>query len=477
MPNLLDAKENIDIKNIENNRYFFQCNKQEDANESVISICNGMDPLFRETEIKAQSSQFNLNEVGLKPTNSCLNITQKFSESSLNYSSKSHKSSPHLSAKEFHNVDRFLTPSVPVSVQQHGIRSKTWGSIKPKKQYSFPTKLTLKPSTQPKIEKNFLYNPDLHLNININPDPFSATMTIDPFLAATMYLDEETIFKHELKLKNWLNALVKIPDDLDSNKTKVDVGKLFTEVQNKKQITETKEKVVTKFYKNRFDHLRTVAIKLYQSTEVVKVLSSIQPQIEGGFIQIKDDCDLQLQCGLQQQVLDLLFCFNTLWLRLGLEVVTGEIIPTNSNSDLHALTRFIIEKIFKNEFLEQKYKKRQIDTVNYKAKLKKHNLNRILCLLYFLDVAKNSKIIKQNPCLFTKNSIHKETREILIRFASLMLSKMGDITRHMKRFNYVLTHKQSYLDEFDYAFDNLAIDLRDGVRLTKVMEIILLRYV
>jgi hypothetical protein len=31
------------------------------------------------------------------------------------------------------------------------------------------------------------------------------------------------------------------------------------------------------------------------------------------------------------------------------------------------------------------------------------------------------------------------------------------------------------LDEYDFAFKNLAIDLRDGVRLTKVMEVILLR--
>lgn len=30
-------------------------------------------------------------------------------------------------------------------------------------------------------------------------------------------------------------------------------------------------------------------------------------------------------------------------------------------------------------------------------------------------------------------------------------------------------------DEYDFAFKNLAIDLRDGVRLTKVMEVILLR--
>lgn len=40
---------------------------------------------------------------------------------------------------------------------------------------------------------------------------------------------------------------------------------------------------------------------------------------------------------------------------------------------------------------------------------------------------------------------------------------------------YVLTHKQTYIHEFDFSVDCLGTDLRDGVRLTKVMEIILLK--
>jgi abnormal spindle-like microcephaly-associated protein len=63
----------------------------------------------------------------------------------------------------------------------------------------------------------------------------------------------------------------------------------------------------------------------------------------------------------------------------------------------------------------------------------------------------------------------------LNQFSSRLLANVGDIGKHLRRLGYVLTHKQTYLDEYNFAFKNLAIDLRDGVRLTKLMEVILLR--
>uniref|UniRef100_A0A336KZE0 CSON002493 protein n=1 Tax=Culicoides sonorensis TaxID=179676 RepID=A0A336KZE0_CULSO len=521
MPNLFDERTNEQLRNIENNRYFFQTKNgpvEDKKNESMTSTTSNLDTMFRESEIKAQSSQFNLHDigkstenivvfnktvtkhVGMTPAMSCLDFTK--SRDSLNSTGSStnsckimrgHKpyvsnSSPQLNRGSVMTIsppkskfaaaaptrgnDGFVVPSV-------SNRTKTWGAKQPKKinLYKYPMKLTLQPTQKQKEEERvILYNPDLHISAFINPDPFAATTTVDPFLASTMYLDERSTDRHEQKFKKWLNALVTIPEDLDSNRGKIDVGKLFNEVQNKKQtVPDTKEKVVSKYYKTRLDYLRTSAIQLYQSREVSEVLTKLMPQIEKGAVVIRDDKDLHLQIGLQQQVLDLLFAFNTLWLRLGLEVVFGEIIPMSSNRDVHSLARFIIDRMFKDQYLEKKYTKVQLLSNTYKEQVKKHTLKKFFCLLMFLDTAKNKKIIKQNPCLFTKMSPYKETREVLLRFSSMLLSCIGDVTKYLKRFGYVLTHKQTYLDEFDYAFTNLAVDLRDGVRLTKVMEIISLR--
>lgn len=312
----------------------------------------------------------------------------------------------------------------------------------------------------------------------INPDPFAATTTLDPFLSATMYLDERAVDKHEIQFKKWLNALVTIPGELDENVNQpADVAKLFNEVQNKNcTLAPTKEMVSSSYLtKYRLASLRAAAIQLILSPEMHDGLSKLTVHIERKLIQIRQDRNLHLDVVLQRSILELLLKFNPLWLRIGLEAVFGESIPMHNNHDMVALSSFILNRLFRDRYLESKHPKVYAQGDAYAEHIKKHTLKKFLSLLYFLDVAKNKKIIKHNPCLFLKSSEYKETKEILLRFSSSLLGNIGDVQRDLKRIGIVLKHKQTFIDEFDYAFRNLAIDLRDGVRLTKVMEIILLR--
>lgn len=311
----------------------------------------------------------------------------------------------------------------------------------------------------------------------INPDPFAATTTFDPFLSATMYLDDEAVERHEIQFKKWLNALVTIPEDIAETTQKIDLGKLFNEVRNKDiSLAPTKETVSSNYLtKMRMSNLRNAAIELYMGNEMRQSLEKVLVHVEKKAIQIRQDRNLHLDVVLQRQILELLLNFNPLWLRIGLEVVFGEVIPMQSNHDIVSLSAFILNRLFRDRYLEAKHPKVYSHSEAYAEHIKKFSLKKILSLIYFLDVAKNKKIIKHNPCLFLKTSEHKETKDILLRFSSSLLGNIGDILRDLRRIGIVLTHKQTYIDEFDYAFRNLAIDLRDGVRLTKIMEIILLR--
>lgn len=161
----------------------------------------------------------------------------------------------------------------------------------------------------------------------INPDPFAATTTLDPFLSATMYLDERSVDKHEIQFKKWLNALVTIPADLDGAEQKrLDVAKLFTEVQKKDcTLAPTKEAVSANYLtKCRLHSLRTAAITLYTGNEMRESLSKMLVHIERKAIQIRQDRNLHLDVVLQRSILELLLNFNPLWLRIGLEVIFGE---------------------------------------------------------------------------------------------------------------------------------------------------------
>jgi abnormal spindle-like microcephaly-associated protein len=64
----------------------------------------------------------------------------------------------------------------------------------------------------------------------------------------------------------------------------------------------------------------------------------------------------------------------------------------------------------------------------------------------------------------------KSSREVLLRFSARFLSGEGDLTRHLMFMGYSVACKQTPLDEYRFAVDNLSQDLRDGVRIGRLVE-------
>jgi hypothetical protein len=52
------------------------------------------------------------------------------------------------------------------------------------------------------------------------------------------------------------------------------------------------------------------------------------------------------------------------------------------------------------------------------------------------------------------------------------MPSFGDISKPLSHLNYTLETVQSPLSEFDYSINNLATDLRDGVRLARIVEVL-----
>ena len=62
---------------------------------------------------------------------------------------------------------------------------------------------------------------------------------------------------------------------------------------------------------------------------------------------------------------------------------------------------------------------------------------------------------------------------LLQALSSMLMPAVGDVTRILGHLDYRVVHVQYPLEEYEYQIDNLAVDLRDGVRLTRVMELLL----
>lgn len=288
MPNLNEMNF---LRSIENNRYF---NSRSNL-DSSFSECTEL--RFDKSEILAQSSRYHLNEIDRSPKR----FLEKESTDFLEVSSSTQMS---ISPPKKARFDESMKPPTrrPIA-RKNPLNSLSRSST---------LKLTKKPvkSASPYNEKRtILYDSDLYLQKCINPDPFAATTTCDPFLASTMYLDERSILKHEFAIKKWLNALVSIPAVFDSEcDQKIDVGKLFNEVRNKElSLAPSKEEQSLNYLtSSRMNHLRNSAIALFLGPEMREICSKVAVHVKKKSMSIREDRNLHLDVVTQRYILELL---------------------------------------------------------------------------------------------------------------------------------------------------------------------------
>jgi abnormal spindle-like microcephaly-associated protein len=96
---------------------------------------------------------------------------------------------------------------------------------------------------------------------------------------------------------------------------------------------------------------------------------------------------------------------------------------------------------------------------------------RSLMLVLLLDKAKTQDILP--GCLFQTPSPHKTSTEVLHFLSNILIPSLGDITRPLGHLSYKVEQAQYPLQEYIYHIDNIAIDLRDGVHLTRLVELML----
>jgi abnormal spindle-like microcephaly-associated protein len=98
---------------------------------------------------------------------------------------------------------------------------------------------------------------------------------------------------------------------------------------------------------------------------------------------------------------------------------------------------------------------------------------RSIMIITLLDKARLAPGNSLPRRLFTDSSPHKSSSTALQALANLLLPSMGDINRQINHLNCNLLYKQHQLQDYDFRIRNLAVDLRDGILLTRLVEILL----
>ncbi|KAJ3599901.1 hypothetical protein NHX12_033855 [Muraenolepis orangiensis] len=160
---------------------------------------------------------------------------------------------------------------------------------------------------------------------------------------------------------------------------------------------------------------------------------------------------------------------------------TGDnlLIPLESNSDLLGLAMFILTRLLWNPDIAIEFRHGKVPhlykdvSCGHEEALSRFTLKKLLLFVSFLDKAKESRLIEHDPCLFCMDAEFKTSKDLLLAFSRDFLSGEGILPRHMGYLGLPVSHVQTPLDEFNFGVKNLAVDLKCGIRLVRVMELFL----
>jgi abnormal spindle-like microcephaly-associated protein len=207
-----------------------------------------------------------------------------------------------------------------------------------------------------------------------------------------------------------------------------------------------------------------IAAKLVlDSVRVSSGIKAVDAEVQDGGLLMRSDCDLHVHIVNQEFLMDILFCYEEAWLVLGLETIMGESIPKNGFSVRKNIQTFVVEKMMSG--------RKKMNQQGVIRKAHKFALKKFHQLVLFLDSAREAMVLP-HLCLFTKNAKCKSSKDVVVEFCKYFLQGEGDIIRHLGVLGIKLNFEQTFVHEFDYPVSSLPNDLRDGVRLARVIEIL-----
>lgn len=143
-----------------------------------------------------------------------------------------------------------------------------------------------------------------------------------------------------------------------------------------------------------------------------------------------------------------------------------------------SLNKVIVERVLTDPSVVRKYTAGRCKTPSGKNESKmriaihRHALSQIMILVYFLDSAKMNLVLPDDPCLFDKSSSIKSSEQVLISLCQDCFSIQKSAIKHLTYKGISVSHIQHPLDEYDWHVMNLAVDLKDGVCLAKLIDIL-----
>ncbi|KAL4961677.1 putative calmodulin-binding protein Sha1 [Aspergillus stella-maris] len=240
--------------------------------------------------------------------------------------------------------------------------------------------------------------------------------------------------------------------------------------------------------------LRHDLLQLYQGPYFTTLHKRLQASLLYGALSIPKDAllknsRLRQDLGMKRRFIDIwLNTYEPNILRAALEAVTGRMIPDKTSSSnlqefanesalpkkptAKRLAKFLDAFLIQNQDIEQNGESGTNDHDVLLDAYRRTALRSIMMVI-LLDEAKKSCKAYSSRCLFLASSPYKTSSAVLQALARFLLPSCGDVGKAVSQIDVRLTYEQLPLEEYNYEITNLAVDLRDGVRLTRLVELLL----
>lgn len=237
------------------------------------------------------------------------------------------------------------------------------------------------------------------------------------------------------------------------------------------------------------DPLRARLMGIYHSPEVTTLHRRLHASLLYGALnapkRLENVPDLTQDLGLRRRFLSLwIDSFQTEMLSTAAEVVVGRRLlssSVNPPTPMKACERLLDPYHCRRDlidFLETFFVSVDDTTIDewtegqdQHTRRRQKTILRSFMLIWLLDQAMVSS--HGHRCLFKRQSSHKSLVSVLQAVSAMLLPSFGDITRTMRLMEYTLSYSQDPLDEVQYKINNLAVDLRDGIFLARLVELLL----
>ncbi|KAH9819404.1 abnormal spindle-like microcephaly-associated protein [Teratosphaeria destructans] len=233
--------------------------------------------------------------------------------------------------------------------------------------------------------------------------------------------------------------------------------------------------------------LRERMIAIYHQPDVSRIHQRLQASLQHGALsRARSSASMPSpshDIGLRRRFLNLwLNTYDEEALRAAAEVVIGRQVPRTSGSlPMHAseniidpskgrraLIGFLETFLIKVEDVDvNEWGQSDTDEDRRWGKM----ILRSLMMVWLLDQCKAQALLP--GCLFNRKAVHKSSTTVLHALTSMFIPSVGDITRTLRHLDFEVIQSQDPLDEVVYKIENLAVDLRDGIFLTRLVEVLL----